>query len=613
MNNDITNNPPPIQTEINPQTGRPSPNYTKMSPTLAVGPQTIQNSQKQEESPTLTSHKIGKMEADKPISNLSNTTLLKQESSQSREMAWITERCPEITQEFQKAMHILEESENPKNTLEQRLKNTPDIPPRTASGCYFLKSDTEPKAYSFVAKPSIQESNAPGHPDYKPDTVSRSGIAGGHGAFRERLAYTVQKTLGIDCGVPPTTLTMVKHSLLGMPTLLEKNLAEFSKHFGFKNGLTRDKFIAYSEGHSNFGVFKANMQDIIMEKVSKLIAEVSGEDQKKLISNLVHDESITTFKGLETNEFYLYVEGKYRYNLNFIMTSIIFLRNAENTFNECWAELSNPTPPKIDSLCSLQKFIPNTISLEVLLAKYPDDQTLPLAPKEFEKFVLDFAIVNLDRHTGNVLTKPVSTDELMNRLEKAGIKKEHLQNWLESKKSVTDFLSIQPHTLKTNTEIEAALHSLHFATKNNFQEVYELILIDHGFTLPSMDTHFDNIDGLISHVLELIPDDANFTGIIKEKLSKLNVDEYMHTILEDQRSHENRFGENCSLGTETKHLLRLNAVILKTAANHDIPLLKIKEFFKGDIKSVFKAYIQNKNSIDWSLVGQKIEESLNSN
>lgn len=310
-----------------------------------------------------------------------------------------TSTTSELYQPLSLLQRSLKLSSNPNTDNLAREALTPtSTGVQTCNGAYFVNlpqraPTNSPKLSSqvefqrkFVLKPAAQEAGVSGNPSGLLNKV-KEGIEGGQGVIRERLAYTSQKYLGIDFGVPPTGILSTDHTVL-------------SKEFGIIIHSSQ-VVIRYLEEQIEEKI-ELNVYSLLLEADHPLssgeLAEIVTErilelDRTGLLAIVAKAAELISPNGEEIKASkLLQMFRKEGGNMSeFRAYKMIFL---------CFAELVAVKSKPVESgICSAQQFVPGCVSLAEMLPEEKNE--IPVT--EVHKLLLDLILYNTDRNNGNVL------------------------------------------------------------------------------------------------------------------------------------------------------------------------------------------------------------------
>lgn len=557
---------------------------------------------------------------------------------------WIENTCPEIKQDFSHAKAILKQSEDPKALLKTRMDCMPIKSSSGLSGCYFIQGmKGDPPEFpadihqlyapqsmekKFIVKPTIQEPGARGNPA----GINARGIASGKGAIRERMGYTAQTALGLNLGIPPTALAKMEHSLFGIPEEVDQQLSELSKSWGMR--LTRQEFYHLRGSHLDIHKFKQNIAELKKNELLKILSlDLSDQYDLELYTKIqdfaeemgqkiVNNEEVKLPQELQDlDEEQQEGVGSYMKTL----AELKYSKDVDQKIQEIDHRLQEVK--KGDSqLVSIQKLVDNVQPMLEMINEGTIDR---ICPKEFEKFSVDLILLNTDRHMGNALVQETPKNEVISRLEQAGLNRDSLENALKelnnnSKdylKAVHDFLSSLPEYLQNESKIEQNLHSLFYAESKNLSDVYEVVLIDHGSCLPDPEEDIVGLGSAVFLWAELPQAAKPISGLAKQKILSLNPEDYIEKIQSDQVNHAKQFGVECEIGEGCYKLMKLSILGLQKLVELDKPLTLANRFAKakverngnkigGELSTIYKNFIRNNPDPDWTKINEEITKAF---
>lgn len=497
---------------------------------------------------------------------------------------WVEQTCPELSKTVENCQARLTRSEDRKLHIKDRVTYLPIPFSAGASGSYKVSSD---EGTALVVKPSVQEylNATPGFPK-------------GANVIRERIAYTIQQKLGIDCGVPPTVITTLSHSMFE----IEDPIAPLLGEFGIP--LTRQKFFELTENSADTEVFYDNLTKLQNQVLQGYLPpehfyKVSDFLEDNLTEDLPNDIA----------------------DLNRAFNSLIMQIKSTRMYPQEIKESAAKIIQLIDRCHSQQ---PEVVSCQLMIENckpldaLSSEEKNKINPKEYEKFVIDLIMLNTDRHLGNVLVHPTSREELLSRMEInfkidrhvfEQLLKDEIQTIEVLDKTVEDFDLVEKITkilyysnnkISINDELEKVINNLVFASINNYDYIYELVLIDHGNALPEIvkegslipmpggtfQASMDSLDCARHDWSYELPkiSSTKFTGIAKEKILSLNILHYVNEIETEVRNHERQFGSSCRVDSKCFDLMRVNLLCLQMGIENDFSIAELNAAF--DRKSV---------------------------
>jgi hypothetical protein len=240
-------------------------------------------------------------------------------------------------------------------------------------------------AKSFIVKPAQQEAGCLGNPLCN-RSFMRDGIRGGDGAIRERLAYSLQKIIGLDFNIPFTEVLAVNHPLLG---------------------ITRGRLTSFltklNDTLNNPVIF--NVDDHILEYSKLNFLEIMSNFLNS-IKELVKDEEKPTIFFLK-DVFLLCENENNKDGITKKDFQSLFKKNdIKKVLRKDLLMLGMDlvkvlkTPCDVPAIASVQQFIP--------AGNYGDfnpDELNNIPDVEMHKLIFDLLIFNLDRHMNNILFK----------------------------------------------------------------------------------------------------------------------------------------------------------------------------------------------------------------
>jgi hypothetical protein len=492
---------------------------------------------------------------------------------------WVEKTSPELSELVKSCEESLAQSENNFFELKDRIKFLPTRLGGT-SGCYQVPG----LGQHLVVKPSTQEgeNETPGFPK-------------GTNVIRERMAYSMQKELEIDCGIPPTMITTMAHQMFGENDPISNKL----NNFGFP--LTRQQFFALAGDGKNLDEFYDNLINFQNEIIKGYTEHESPEIIKEINDYLNNEIDYVSKKVIDAN--YM-LAGQ--------------LRGVKGTRTDP-QRVKKEADDLLIAMNAGEKGQAGVVSCQLMIPKCRPVNSLSsnkknkINPKECEKFVIDLILLNTDRHMGNALVQSITKDQLLSRLEtKFGLDIHssdeiikyviEMDEFFETKKDnfilveeITKRLLFINNDLQINDELEKTISNIIFATINQYDFIYELVLIDHGNTMPEPATANNGMHSLdcSSHNwIDELPQSKNIrlTGIAKEKILSLDIMNYVNLISKEASSHERQFGKSCKMDPKCFDILRVNLLCLQRGVAKDFSLNELNMAFarRGPIKTIYE-------------------------
>ena len=215
---------------------------------------------------------------------------------------------------------------------------------------------------------------------------------------------------------------------------------------------------------------------------------------------------------------------------------------------------------------SAMVFVPNSRTLSSLT----DDEIDLISQDEYEKFIIDLIFFNTDRHLSNVLAY-LEVDE-------------------------------------------------------NGKNHYKLALIDHGECCPDPDPFGEkDFVGLSDAKYEYVQFPAlnrPLSESLKATIRGLSIDRFIEELKSDQKLHEVKFGDLCSIPDSCYDLIRFNLLLIKKSVELDCSFQEIAlthvtkfnpmtvELDGGEITEIFKA-CSSEGHMNWEDAEHNIESVLN--
>ena len=510
------------------------------------------------------------------------------------ELNWLNETSPEISAPLLQTMHVLDESENPSNSLDVRMKLFPEVSGSGVNGACFGKAPAKADAFDaqslktpegasklhkkFVLKSADLEVGSAANPG---TGRARAGIAPGKGVIRERLAYSLQQALGLPCGCPSTAVAKHSHSLFGAPNERSKALQTLQETLGFNVSLqTVVEWQKSSEGFTNKAseMLENELKDAFgsnYEKAKNILEE------HKTLKKPLDQEAMKTLKGLAPDLTSKKIVG----NVSPSLLALSIKESAISNLVESIFEAVDAQVAASSSLISCQEMVDcNGCIGEISTDKAESDK---ISPKEFEKYVLDEILLNGDRHPGNTLVSKRTPADLRQELIDKGVSQNDLDEVLARPvladaqlETVTEeaVSALQKKGVEVTLEMEQAISNLVFMKRSNNEYCYTLTLIDHGLCLPDP-SEDASIGPQVTHGwADLAQAKTPISGLAKAHILQLDREEVIGKVQADAAKHAARFGKDCEVSKDCFNLMRLNFMILQIGVEQGLPLREINLF-----------------------------------
>jgi len=511
---------------------------------------------------------------------------------------WAEKTCPQMKRVMVVAKQVLAASENSTTPLDVRLSCAPEKPSSGMGFTFFIKTAIagDPGNSSSLGVALLKPSGENGitlknqcivKPTSK-ETAATAGVPKGQGGIRERLAFKAQELLGLDCGVPPTMMTVLNHHSFNGETKIDL-LAKKLFNYGFS--LTPKELKALAKNSESEGAFTDSLK---AQAPKRLKVEVEQHTLDFLFT-INHDVGLSLEIGV------------------------------------AWDEIHHPQAEQAPALVSCQRLASKCVSLEEMndVDNKTANEIQQICPKQFEKFALDMIMLNKDGNLGNVLAQKVSTRTLHEHISQhPGMDAGSLEAILsrpephDVEKNVKDLLN----QLKGNKnfinsqKFETNLHNLCFAVANNYKSTYNLVLIDHSASLPSaVGNAAERRQALrgIHHPWEGLPQcAASFSGLAKTAILELDIDQFVDKMKEDQKMHEAEFGSDCHVDSSCYDLLRINLLFLKKGVKQDLSIKAINSCVagvserRGDTGRIYEQFCTTMGKIDWKAVENAVTDTI---
>ncbi len=389
---------------------------------------------------------------------------------------YVEETSPELFDLVKSCNEGLARSEDKLVNIEERMDSTSRVLGGGGSGTYAAKGEetSTGEKKSLIVKPSVQEffNMTPGFPK-------------GTNVIRERMGYSIQKELELDCGIPPTTVATMTHKMFGESDLITDMLEKFGV------ALTRQKFFELTENGKHIDKFYDHLMTYQNEEIKRKMGENLPNALRQEIDNYLNNKIDSLSKEL--------------FDFNFLVGNQVIQIKKTRENPEKIIEMANEIMVEINKC---EKGKPGVVSCQLMIENcrpvidLTDKEKERISPKECEKFLIDLMVLNSDRHMGNALVRSTSKEELHSKLEtKFRIPmddfNEIFQDVLEHNKlfgtnkeihelveEITKRLSYKDEKILITDKLEKTVSNLVFATINNYDSIFELVLIDHGNILP---------------------------------------------------------------------------------------------------------------------------------
>lgn len=529
-----------------------------------------------------------------------------QQSIKQDEFLWVQKTCPSMASDIKNVQHVLEASENKTLPLNQRMQLTPRPPQSAGEGVTFFVSTVRVEVPDPAKNMKVEVESA--RPDQiKPRMIVKSAarerdmgdtlnFPNGQGPMRERIAYTAQKALGLDCGVPQTAMTKLSHSVFSNDAAINTHLQTINKALSINIDL--QTLVNLCEGGPNPEVFRTNMLERTLDKLKETI---TGEALHKEIDTLVAklkenpsepptlSENLTKANKLSNQAALAYIEMMRQFMLPD--------KAVDDAIKEAW-NLSYAPETTEATLVSCQHLVGGCQAL----IDMSEDEIAMISPKQFEKCVMDILLINSDRGLQNLLAKSIPTENLLGKMARGlNLSEKLLEESIEGLKlhptsDLTERMQTLVDELKNNTgknfeltnREESLLNALLHAKANHYSSAFELILIDNSQSMPRL-VDLQNASPLSPlknavpiHGWESLPQAALtvLSGKAKEKIQKLDVDAYVDSVRADQKAHLSRYGKDCDIDESCFDLLKINTLLLKESVNQGLSLKEMNLFLK---------------------------------
>jgi len=462
------------------------------------------------------------------------------------------------------------------SSVERRIADTPEVPSaKGMGGSYFVANRT------LLVKPASQESGIDDITSYGSDHA----LFPGQGAIRERMAYALQEIAGFPSAIPETVVHTFKHGVFGSENLSTQSLEELQRH----TPISRQE-AARLMLHSPDGTFVSAWKNHLLAKLEQLFPD---QELRNRFLLMVDDPDPDNCNFLP---FYnrMDEEGLSDLPTKRIAKLLCGLWEAKHepqsieiAGKSIYDSIANPQTAVSATFCSAQTVVQDAVSFSKIVLANDAKEVLLIPQSEFEKFTIDFLLNNMDRHLGNVLAKKVRVTELQQQLSSATPKE------------------------------QARIHKLLEHAKNvQSDSVYELHLIDHGYTFPDPDlasSNFENIKGRFefrSLAQAKQPLSAEMSALILS-LTPANI---VEALRQDQQQNEAHYGASCALGDATYQFLHFSCLVLQEAVRQGKTIEQLADIFEWASNrkclELFRQEVHKKTSCDWKSIQEKLPEML---
>lgn len=528
----------------------------------------------------------------------------------------VVKSMPATGSHLLKAILRLEKSQSSSELSQyERIECTPRrAPGGGVCGSYIVGKEQK----RFLLKPTSQEPGAKGNLDH----TLTEGVLPGTGALREVLVQKIARMLKICIRIPETGITKIRHTQFGIPEKPEK-FAKFSKELHINLG---KRFVLERKPRKLIAdIYQALKQklDEYTEKAPLLSAEANEylESQKKKKDFNTFKEkmpkNVNDVDKLTCGEF-----GEIMYSLHLTMTDQNRLLKMIAGIQK---ELLLPKECMESYLTSAQAFVEGCRTLQSIK---DSGEVEKINPKEFEQFLIDLIVVNNDRHLGNVLVRPRSKKDLKHQLKSKGVPHKLIDRVVSDEKKelndqVATFMKKLDPKIRT-AELERVVSNLFYAETNGLNEVYFLILIDHGACIP------DPLDkkGLSNSRhgwTALKQSQVKFSGIARSKILELDVEKLIRDIKSEQEYLTRLYGKKCAMSPAHFHLIRLNLMFVQLAVKANLLLddmdrytkfrsAMVKERELSPMRKIFKEHIESpvllNQKVEWTAIENVLKEEV---
>lgn len=461
-------------------------------------------------------------------------------------------------------------------SVERRIADTPEVPgAKGAGGSYFVSGRT------LLIKPASQEPGIDDITSYGNDHA----MFPGQGAIRERMAYALQEIAGLPAAIPETVVHTFKHEVFGFESTSSKSLEELQRH----TRISRQE-AARLMLDSPDGTFVSAWKKHLLAKLEQLFPD---QELRNRFLVMVEDPDpdncnfIPFYRRMDD-------EGLSDLPIKPIAKLLCGLWEAmhepqsiETAGKSIYESIAKPQMAVSATFCSAQTVVQDAVSFSKIVLANDNKEALLIPQSEFEKFTIDFLLNNMDRHLGNVLAKKVSVTELQQQL-----------------------------ALATPKE-QARIHKL-LEHANNVQSdaVYELHLIDHGYTFPDPDlasSEFENIKGRFEfrHLAQAKqPLSADMSTLILS-LDPANI---VATLRQDLQQNQAHYGASCAVSDATYQFLHFSCLALQEAVRQGKTIEQLADIFEwagnGKLLELYRQEVHKKPSCDWTSIQEKLPEVL---
>jgi len=528
-----------------------------------------------------------------------------QQNIKQDEFLWAQKTCPSMASDIKNVQYVLEASENSKLPLNQRMQLTPRPPQAAGEGVTFFVSTvrcTVPDP-SKSMKTEVETAKAE---QIKPRLIVKSAVRerdmgdtlnfiNGQGPMRERIAYTAQKELGLDCGVPQTVMTRLAHSVFSNDSAINAQLQIISRELNVPVDL--QKVVNFCEGGPNPELFRANMLEKTFEDLKVAVTSPAWHKELDAIitklkedpsSNYSLSEDLAKANKLSGGA----IEGYLELIRGFVTPNTLL----DDAVKEAWNLSYHPETTEA-TLVSCQHIVGGCKALSDM----SEEEIAMISPKQFEKCVIDLLLINSDRGLQNLLAKEIPIEELSEKMAGAlkipqALFQEAIQDLkLHPNSNLNKGMLALLKQLgdKTGRKIEltnreeSLLNALLHAKANRFTSALELILIDNSQSMPRLiDPQSGRpLDPLTNanpiHGWESLPQAAVvLSGKAKSKIQQLDADAYVQNVRADQQAHLERYGSHCAIDDSCFDLLKINILFLKEAVNQGMSIKEMNRFLK---------------------------------
>ncbi len=278
--------------------------------------------------------------------------------------------------------------------LDDRILMYPVRASNCASGCYFLKNMQGRN--TLVVKPSSQESGNVFCP--VPTGKDSPGIIPGQGVLREWLAWKIQTMLGVDLGIPETTLIEMRHPyFLDHKTSPVFNaLKQLNAHVSIKNGQEWTEIEFLKCLRQAQGLLPA-VTELVLNRDRGALTELHlGADFVGFCQNNEPPARLADVQTILKDKF-----PAHNWKQLFPLWNTLFKQKGmEEAVSKVYEELVEKRQTAEPALVSAQEYMPG-YECDLESAEGVEQ----ISQSEFWKLVIDLILFNCDRHTGNILVK----------------------------------------------------------------------------------------------------------------------------------------------------------------------------------------------------------------